>query len=853
MIITNKSRFLLAKLHFDSVALPNTAGAIRKALKNLSSNVKTAYDQAMERIKDQPKYNADLAMATLSWVFFSEIRNTKHLQNALAIRLGRSVFDRDYIPNVELLGSVCAGLVIFSGSSHIRLAHHTTTEYFQKTGDFWFPNAQANITRSYITYFRMVRHSFPPDLSDPRWIVNVGSPYSNFPLLHVASREWPTRVRATYKENVQLREEIYGFLQDHGQRLFLDFDLLVDYPQYGRFKSVKVTALHLATYLDIVPLANRLLHDDHNPSVKDDNDNTPLFLAADLGHKEMVKLFLENGASPDVMGYYRDDKGLHTVSGTPLLLAVLRGHVSIVQLLLETGQVDVDVFDYNYRTPIFLAAENGDAPMMELLLETGKFDVNKTSLLSRAPLMAAASQGHTSIIKLLVKTRNLNLEACDRDGRTPLIAAAAKGHASVVKTLLETGNVDVQASDIHGTTPLKAAANCEPIIKLLLETGRIDHETRDEDGATLLIAAAAKNHVSIVKFLLEKGIVDVQACDRKGTTPLLAAASNGHASVTKLLLETGNADVQARDINGTNPLMAAAMNGHISILKDLIKTGNVDVQACDTEGTTPLITTAGSGYAPIIKLLLNKAANPDFRECNIHGTTPLEAATNSEPIIKLLLTAAKRSARTNDRNGYTRLLAAANKGLAGALELLHVVAKREMNTYAEHESTPLIVAAFGGYTDVVRCLLMTGDADLTAHDKDGFTPIMAAVTGLHIEILDLLLDAHNISGFGGCRPDELVFLLQKARYSNLNFGTWLKPSSGRERPYVMTQDKALFREKDGLVLSEDSTRRYAILDQAIQRLRLLYGGEALSLPTWEAYKARFVSGRCLTTQITKIY
>jgi hypothetical protein len=75
------------------------------------------------------------------------------LQHALAVEFGESELDKENLPEIEDLVSVCAGLVTVDETSEIiRLVHYTTQEYFQRRKDHWFPSAEASITDTCVTY-----------------------------------------------------------------------------------------------------------------------------------------------------------------------------------------------------------------------------------------------------------------------------------------------------------------------------------------------------------------------------------------------------------------------------------------------------------------------------------------------------------------------------------------------------------------------------------------------------------------------------------------------------------------------------------------------------------------------------
>ena len=150
-------RFLLAQLHLNSLIGKRAPRAIRTALKALptgSNAYDRAYKDAMERIEGQVEDQEGLAKQALSWITCA-IRplTTVELQLALAVEPGDTELGKDNLADVEDIVSVCAGLVTVDEESHIiRLVHYTTQEYFERTQKQWFPNAEANIMISCVTY-----------------------------------------------------------------------------------------------------------------------------------------------------------------------------------------------------------------------------------------------------------------------------------------------------------------------------------------------------------------------------------------------------------------------------------------------------------------------------------------------------------------------------------------------------------------------------------------------------------------------------------------------------------------------------------------------------------------------------
>jgi hypothetical protein len=108
----------------------------------------------MERIEGQKKGFQLLANNVLLWITCAKRPLTiTELQHAIAIETGEPELDEDNLPEAEDMVSVCAGLVTVDEESHIiRLVHYTTQEYFERTQKQWFPNAEAEIAASCVTY-----------------------------------------------------------------------------------------------------------------------------------------------------------------------------------------------------------------------------------------------------------------------------------------------------------------------------------------------------------------------------------------------------------------------------------------------------------------------------------------------------------------------------------------------------------------------------------------------------------------------------------------------------------------------------------------------------------------------------
>ena len=114
------SRFLLARLHMDSLLVKRSPAKVIQALKNLPKGMNQTYDEAMKRIQQQDEEDRTLAYRVLSWIVFAyRPLSVEELQCALAVSPGMSRLDLDEFVLGGRLTSYCAGLVIIDEESRI--------------------------------------------------------------------------------------------------------------------------------------------------------------------------------------------------------------------------------------------------------------------------------------------------------------------------------------------------------------------------------------------------------------------------------------------------------------------------------------------------------------------------------------------------------------------------------------------------------------------------------------------------------------------------------------------------------------------------------------------------------------
>src|SRR3984957_8397875 len=116
----NSARFLLARLHMDSLMGKFSAREVLIALEKLPEEMDDTYDEAMERIERQDDNRKQLARRVLSWII-CVVRplSVKELQHALAVVPDSTNIDSNDIIDDEILTSVCSGLVVIDEERNV--------------------------------------------------------------------------------------------------------------------------------------------------------------------------------------------------------------------------------------------------------------------------------------------------------------------------------------------------------------------------------------------------------------------------------------------------------------------------------------------------------------------------------------------------------------------------------------------------------------------------------------------------------------------------------------------------------------------------------------------------------------
>uniref|UniRef100_A0A8C7ZXR1 Ankyrin 1, erythrocytic b n=1 Tax=Oryzias sinensis TaxID=183150 RepID=A0A8C7ZXR1_9TELE len=533
---------------------------------------------------------------------------------------------------------------------------------------------------------------------------------------------------------------------------------------------------------------------------------SPLYMAAQENHLEVVKFLLENGAN----------QSLPTEDGfTPLAVALQQGHENVVALLINYGtkgkvrlpalhiaarnddtrtaavllqnDPNPDVLSKTGFTPLHIAAHYENMSVAQLLLNRGA-NVNFTPKNGITPLHIASRRGNVMMVRLLLD-RGAQIDAKTKDELTPLHCAARNGHVRIIEILLEHG-APIQAKTKNGLSPIHMAAqgdHMDCVRQLLQYNAEIDDITLDH--LTPLHVAAHCGHHRMAKVLLDKG-AKANARALNGFTPLHIACKKNHMRSMDLLLKH-SASLEAVTESGLTPLHVAAFMGHLNIVKNLLQRG-ASPNASNVKVETPLHMASRAGHCEVAQFLLQNAAQVDARAKD--DQTPLHCAARMghKELVKLLLDY-KANPDSATTAGHTPLHIAAREGHIHTIRILLDAGAQQVKM-TKNGLTPLHVAVHHNNLDVVKLLVSKGgSAHSTArvrgsHMCNGYTPLHIAAKQNQIEVASVLLQngaSPNCESLQGItplhlasqegRPDMVAMLISKQANVNLGNKNGLTP------------------------------------------------------------------------------
>ena len=456
---------------------------------SLPTKLDEIYDEAIIRIQGQVSEHCELAKLALTWISHAyRPLEVFELQHALAVRQGDRDLDPEAVPDIALVVSVSAGLIMIDPESQaVRLVHFTVEEYFKKRTAL-FPRADILIAETCMTY-----------LSFDRFTNNA--PQSEIPssLLDYAAENWGFHLHGEAERVLQ--DQVLDFLSDDQNLKHTRFSFrntMESSKLYYWYRASSPSALHIIVFFDLVNILSIYLEKDYSCEIEDGSFFTSLHLAAAEGHIEAVKVLLDQER---IEVNFPDE---HRI--TPLIVAAMTGRETISRMLLDRDDVQADYHDYMSQTPLSRAAESGHEGIVEILLNRNDVVADSEDHFGQTPLSYAAGRGRKNIVKMLLNRDDVAADSQDDKNSTPLSYAVRQGHEEIMKILLSRDDVNANNLNFLNRTPLWYAAfyGYDTIVQLLLEREDVKLDQEDIRGKTPLSIAEQECNNDTVRLLEEE-------------------------------------------------------------------------------------------------------------------------------------------------------------------------------------------------------------------------------------------------------------------------------------------------------------------------------------------------------------
>ena len=347
----------------------------------------------------------------------------------------------------------------------------------------------------------------------------------------------------------------------------------------------------------------------------------------------------------------RDINEIGSSGWTPLHLAAQQGHAEIVSALLAEGAnpTPVDLF---LSTPLHQAARNGHLEVVNLLLANEPMaDINATTFFGGiTPLGEAQNWRQEAVILRLIELGGHYGTPCEAPDRVnpgsaspPCLDYEAvrfswSGEGTVSVSWAE--DADLQSGEaVPDGTAVTFSATAGEGHRFSLWTGACADELDSECafGVTMdvtvgaefgcadfhLSAGTAKSLAGVRCNLAEPGADadELSGGSNAGETPLMRAAAFGNFTIAAALLSAG-ANVNARSPDGETPLHFSARHGEAEVMALLLSAGaSLNLRRSDN-GWSPFFTAIAFERLAAGEILAENGADPDLADNGL-GFTPL--------------------------------------------------------------------------------------------------------------------------------------------------------------------------------------------------------------------------------------
>ncbi len=387
-------------------------------------------------------------------------------------------------------------------------------------------------------------------------------------------------------------------------------------------------------------------------TIADLKQRTPLILAAENLHEDIVALLLKSGADPlfkndqgwsalDAARLNRDSivAGMLLAAGVPenpLVSAICSGNAAKVKELLPsladfTGSKKHPVY------PLQLAVRwhkiTKSKAVIDVLLEAK----DRLSPIDVENALWAAWNEDRELVPYFA-SKGLELKTASYDsGLDVLRYLIQKGQSKEFAAAWDSAGREISKTHLTLLLELAASAGNLEIARFLVDRGADVNAYRFQQRLSILGKAAASGNLELVSYLTDRGAEINPKLSKIGwvvfpfISPLMAASEAGQVKIAAYLISKG-ARVDEVGFEGRSALGHAAGAGKLDCVRALLDAGadpNLrmsllqpdSITTLEHRGETALMMAAKRGYAELASLLLQRGA--DARLTDWLGDDPL--------------------------------------------------------------------------------------------------------------------------------------------------------------------------------------------------------------------------------------
>lgn len=220
---------------------------------------------------------------------------------------------------------------------------------------------------------------------------------------------------------------------------------------------------------------------------------------------------------------------------SPLMVAAYLGNIDVLKLLLKSG-ASINLTDETGRSPLIYAISGGKIKSVSELLYQGA-NVNQTDAKGNSPLHYAAKLNNHSIVSLLL-SNGADSEIANKKGRTALMIAGRNEQQENIRAILvHLGTDEDETFYDHTLIKMISKRDFKTVKAIFREIGA--NRNVSYNGRTALMEAAYQGDIRIAKFLLNYPVENIDFFEMNGLTALGEATLQGHIDVVELLLNHG--------------------------------------------------------------------------------------------------------------------------------------------------------------------------------------------------------------------------------------------------------------------------------------------------------------------------